>query len=119
MQIQLAPVRAPYVQNAQLLIAAGCAAYVYGRFHEDLMQKRIALIGCPKLDGCNYTEKLTQIIAGNDIQGITVVRMEAPCCGGLEHAAKRALLATGKTLPYQVVTLSIDGRVLPERPSPA
>lgn len=111
-QIQLAPVRAPYFHNAQLLIAADCTAYAYGRFHDDLMKNRIALIGCPKLDDCDYTEKLAQIIAGNDIQSITVVRMEVPCCGGLEGAAKRALQATGKQLPWQVVTLTIDGRML-------
>ena len=98
--------------NAQLLIAADCTAYAYGRFHDDLMKNRIALIGCPKLDDCDYTEKLAQIIAGNDIQSITVVRMEVPCCGGLEGAAKRALQATGKQLPWQVATLTIDGRML-------
>ena len=111
-QIKLAPVRAPYFAGASLLIAADCAAYAYGSFHQDFIRGRITLIGCPKLDEGDYAEKLTEIIAGNDIKSDTIVRMEVPCCGGIENAAKRAIQASGKFLPWQVVTLSTDGRIL-------
>ena len=111
-QIKLAPVGAPYFQGANLLIAADCAAYAYGNFHKEFMKNKITLIGCPKLDGVDYTAKLTQILEQNDIKSVTVVRMEVPCCGGIEQAVKTALQASGKFLPWQVVTLSTDGRKL-------
>ena len=111
-QIKLVPVRAPYFDGARLLIAADCTAYAYAAFHEELLRGRIALIGCPKLDDTDYAEKLTEIIRHNDIQSVTVVRMEVPCCGGLEHAAKTALQQSGKFIPWQVVTVSVDGRIL-------
>lgn len=110
-QIKLAPVRAPYFQGANLLIAADCTAYAYAGFHQDFLQGRVALIGCPKLDGVNYAEKLTAIIQDNDIQSVTLLRMEVPCCGGLEFAAKTALQASGKDLSLQVVTIGIDGKI--------
>lgn len=111
-QIKLMPVTAPYFQNADLLIAADCAAYAYGNFHKHFIRKRITLIGCPKLDETDYSEKLTAIIRENEIKSVTIVRMEVPCCGGLEHAAKEALRASGKFIPWQVVTISTDGRIL-------
>ena len=111
-QIKLAPVNAPYFSGADLLIAADCSAYAYGNFHNDFIRNRVVLIGCPKLDEVDYSEKLTAIIAGNDIKSVTVVRMEVPCCGGIEMAAKRALQESGKFIPWQVVTVSTDGRVL-------
>lgn len=111
-QIKLAPVTAPYFEGAKLLIAADCTAYAYASFHEDFMKGKVALIGCPKLDQIDYSEKLTQIIVANDIQSVTVVRMEVPCCGGLEMAAKKALQDSGKFIPWQVVTVGIDGTIL-------
>lgn len=111
-QIKLAPVNAPYFQGADLLIAADCTAYAYANIHNDYMKGRITLIGCPKLDAVDYSEKLTEIIKYNDIKSVSVLRMEVPCCGGLEMAAKKALQNSGKQLPWQVVTISIDGRVL-------
>ena len=111
-QIKLVPVNAPYFNGANLLIAADCTAYAYGNFHNELMRNRITLIGCPKLDGVDYTEKLTQIIANNHIKSVTIVRMEVPCCGGIENAAKRALQASGKFIPWSVVTISTDGKIL-------
>lgn len=111
-QIKLAPVTAPYFEGAKLLIAADCTAYAYASFHEDFMKGKVALIGCPKLDQVDYSEKLTQILAANDIQSVTVVRMEVPCCGGLEMAAKKALQDSGKFIPWQVVTIGIDGTIL-------
>lgn len=111
-QIKLVPVNAPYFDGADLLIAADCTAYAYGRFHEDFIRNRITLIGCPKLDEGDYTEKLTQIIANNNIRSLTIVRMEVPCCGGIEYAAKRALQASGKLIPWQVVTISTDGKIM-------
>jgi Fe-S-cluster-containing hydrogenase component 2 len=113
-QIKLAPVRAPYLDGARLLIAADCTAYAYARFHENFLRNRIALIGCPKLDGVDYTEKLTEILKANDIKSVKVVRMEVPCCGGIEYAVRRALQDSGKMLPWQVVTISCDGRILEE-----
>ena len=104
-------VNAPYFNGAKLLIAADCTAYAYANMHEDFMKGKITLIGCPKLDDTDYSEKLTEIIATNDIKSMTVVRMEVPCCGGLEAAAKKALQASGKFIPWQVVTLSLDGKI--------
>ena len=111
-QIKLVPVHAPYFEDAKLLIAADCTAYAYANVHEEFMRGKITLIGCPKLDQIDYSEKLTQIIAENNIKSVTVLRMEVPCCGGLEHAAVTALKNSGKFLPWQVVTISIDGRIL-------
>lgn len=111
-QIKLAPVNAPYFDGAKLLIAADCTAYAYANFHRDFIRGKITLIGCPKLDSVDYAEKLTEILAQNDIKSVTVVRMEVPCCGGLEHAAQEALKNSGKFIPWQVVTISTDGRIL-------
>ena len=111
-QIKLVPVNAPYFDGARLLIAADCTAYAYAAFHERFIKGHITLVGCPKLDSVDYSEKLTEIIRENNIKSVTVVRMEVPCCGGLENAAKRALQASGKFLPWQVVTISTDGRIL-------
>ncbi|MDD4690432.1 MAG: 4Fe-4S binding protein [Eubacteriales bacterium] len=111
-QIKLVPINAPYFQNANLLIAADCTAYAYGNFHEKFIRNRITLIGCPKLDEGDYTDKLTQIISQNDIKSVTIARMEVPCCGGLENAAKNALQASGKFIPWQVITISTDGKIL-------
>lgn len=111
-QIKLAPVQAPYFENANLLIAADCTAYAYGNFHNEFIRNRITLIGCPKLDEGDYAEKLTEILTHNNIKSVTIVRMEVPCCGALENAAKRALQASGKFIPWQVVTISIDGNIL-------
>lgn len=111
-QIKLAPVSAPYYNGAKLLIAADCTAYAYASFHQDFIRNKLTLIGCPKLDQVDYSEKLTAIIQGNDIQSVTIVRMEVPCCGGLEMAAKKALQNSGKFIPWQVVTISIDGKII-------
>lgn len=111
-QIKLLPIQAPYFENANLLIAADCTAYAYGNFHQEFIQNRVTLIGCPKLDEGDYAEKLTAILANNNIQSVTVVRMEVPCCGGIENAAKRALQASGKFIPWRVVTISTDGKIL-------
>ena len=111
-QIKLVPVNAPYFEGAKLLIAADCTAYAYASLHQDFMAGRITLIGCPKLDGMDYSGKLTEIIRDNSIRSVTVVRMEVPCCGGLEHAVKTALSDSGKMIPWQVVTISVDGEIL-------
>ena len=111
-QIKLVPVNAPYFSGAHLLIAADCSAYAYGSFHSDFIKNKIVLIGCPKLDEGDYSEKLAAIIGGNDIKSVTVVRMEVPCCGGIEFAAKKALQESGKFIPWQVVTISTDGQIL-------
>ncbi len=111
-QIKLAPTTAPYFQDADLLIAADCTAYAYAGFHQRFIKNKITLIGCPKLDMTDYTEKLTSIIAGNDIKSLTIVRMEVPCCSGIERASVQALKDSGKFLPWQVVTISIDGNIL-------
>ena len=95
-----------------MLIAADCTAFAYGNFHNDFIKNHITLIGCPKLDGIDYTEKLTQIIKNNNIKSVKIVRMEVPCCGGLEYAVKNALLSSGKFIPWQVVTISTDGKIL-------
>ena len=113
-QIQLAPVQAPYFSGADLLVAADCTAYAYGDFHSRFIRRRVTLIGCPKLDSVDYTEKLTAILSQNDIRSLTIVRMEVPCCGGLELAAKTALQRSGKWIPWQVYTVSTDGRILGE-----
>ncbi len=111
-QIKLAPVNAAFFDNANLLIAADCCAYAYANFHQDFMRNHVTLIGCPKLDAVDYSNKLAQIIASNNIRSVKLVRMEVPCCGGLENAVKRALQASGKFIPWQVVTISTDGRIL-------
>lgn len=111
-QIKLVPINAPYFEDANLLIAADCTAYAYGNFHEEFMRNHITLIGCPKLDMVDYTEKLTAIIKNNNIKSVKVVRMEVPCCGGIEAATKNALMASGKFIPWQVVTVSTDGKIL-------
>ena len=111
-QIKLAPINAPYFNKAKLLIAADCTAYAYANFHQEFMRGKVTLVGCPKLDAVDYSEKLTEIIRSNEIQEVTIVRMEVPCCGGLEMAAKKALQASGKFIPWQVVTISIDGKIL-------
>ena len=111
-QIKLVPVRAPYFDGAKLLVAADCTAYAYGNFHNDFIDGHVTLIGCPKLDSVDYSEKLTEIIRNNDIQSVTVVRMEVPCCGGIETAVKNALMASGKFIPWQVYTIGTDGRIL-------
>lgn len=111
-QIKLAPVNAPYFDDADLLIAADCTAFSYGNFHNDFMRNRITLIGCPKLDAVNYAEKLTQIFQYNNIRSITVTRMSVPCCGGLPHAVKNALAMSGKKIPLHVVTIKADGTIL-------
>jgi len=111
-QIKLVPVNAPYFEGANLLIAADCTAYAYGCFHADFIRNHITLIGCPKLDEGDYAEKLTRIIKENNIKSVKIVRMEVPCCGGLENAVKRALQNSGKFIPWQVVTISTDGRIV-------
>lgn len=111
-QIKLVPVNAPYFQGADLLIAADCTAFAYGDFHQKYMKQKITLIGCPKLDAGDYAEKLTEIIRQNDIQSVTVARMEVPCCGGIVQAVKTALLNSGKMIPWQIVTISTDGKIL-------
>lgn len=111
-QIKLAPVNAPYFSGARLLVAADCTAYAYANIHEDFMKGRVTLIGCPKLDSVDYSEKLTEIIRNNDIKSVTILRMEVPCCGGLEMAVKKALQESGKLIPWQTITVSIDGNIL-------
>lgn len=111
-QIKLAPVNAPYFDGADLLIAADCTAYAYGNFHNQFIKNHVTLIGCPKLDNIDYTEKLAEIISQNNIKSICIVRMEVPCCGGIEHAATEALKASGKFIPWQVYTISVDGTIL-------
>lgn len=111
-QIKLIPVNVPYFNGAKLLIAADCTAYAYANVHEDFMRGKVTLIGCPKLDAVDYCEKLTEIIRTNDIKSVTILRMEVPCCKGLEIAAKKALKESGKFIPWQTVTISIDGKIL-------
>ena len=113
-QIKLVPVSAPYFDGARLLIAADCTAYAYAAFHERFIKGHITLVGCPKLDSVDYSEKLTEIIRENNIKSVTVVRMEAPCCGGLEYAAKTALQQSGRFIPWQVITVTVDGRLKEE-----
>lgn len=111
-QIKLAPIKAPYFDNCKLLIAADCTSFAYGNFHNDFINGHITLIGCPKLDMVDYSEKLTEIIKQNDIKSVKIARMEVPCCGGLENAVKKALLDSGKFIPWTVVTVSTDGNIL-------
>ena len=111
-QIKLLPTEAPFYDGAKLLIAADCTAYAYANMHEEFMKGKVTLIGCPKLDAVDYTEKLTEIIKNNDIKSVTIVRMEVPCCGGLQMAAQNALQASGKFIPWQVVTISRDGKII-------
>ena len=114
-QIKLAPVNAPWLDGAKLLVAADCTAYAYANFHQDFIRGHITLVSCPKLDSVDYSEKLTEILKKNHIRSITVVRMEVPCCGGIENAVKKALQASGKLIPWNVVTISTDGRILDNR----
>ena len=111
-QIKLVPTQAPFFDGAKLLIAADCTAYAYANLHEDFMKGKVTLIGCPKLDAVDYSEKLTAIIRDNDIRSVTILRMEVPCCGGLQRAAETALKNSGKFLPWQVVTISRDGNII-------
>ena len=111
-QIKLVPTQAPYFEEAKLLIAADCTAYAYANFHQDFIRGKVVLVGCPKLDSVDYSEKLEEIIRNNNISSVMVVRMEVPCCGGLEMAAKKALQNSGKFIPWQVVTISVDGKIL-------
>lgn len=113
-QIKLAPVNAPWFNGAKLLVAADCTAYAYANFHQDFIKGHVTLIGCPKLDAVDYTNKLTEIIQQNDIQSVTIVRMEVPCCGGIEIATKTALQNSGKFIPWNVVTIATDGSLIPE-----
>jgi hypothetical protein len=110
-QIKLAPVNAPYFDNANLLISADCCAYAYGNFHTEFMQNKITLIGCPKLDEGDYSKKLTEIISKNNLRSVTVIRMEVPCCGGIENAVTTALKNSGKMIPWRVIVLSINGEI--------
>lgn len=112
-QIKLLPTVAPFYENANLLVAADCSAFAYGNFHEDFMKNKITMIGCPKLDAVDYYEKLVEIIRNNNIKSVTVVRMQVPCCGGIENAVKRALQDSGKFLPWQVTVISTKGEILP------
>ncbi len=111
-QIKLVPENAPWFDGARLLVAADCTAYAYANFHQEFISGHITLVGCPKLDGVDYAGKLTRILRTHDIRSVMVVRMEVPCCGGIEQAVKKALQESGKFLPWQVVTLSTDGRIL-------
>nr|WP_330395989.1 4Fe-4S binding protein [Clostridioides difficile] len=111
-QIKLVPTNASYLKNASLLIAADCTAYAYGNFHNKFMKNKVTLIGCPKLDEVDYAEKLTEILKENDIKNIVVTRMEVPCCGGTVNAVKTALQNSGKMIPWQIVTISVDGKIV-------
>ena len=111
-QMKLVPIKAPWLDGADLLIAADCTAYAYANFHKDFMENRVTLVGCPKLDSVDYSIKLTEILKNNDVRSITVVRMEVPCCGGLEFAVRNALRQSGKILPCSVVTLSVSGQII-------
>jgi ferredoxin len=111
-QIKLVPVNAPYFHGADLLVAADCTAYAYSRFHEDFIKNHVTVIGCTKLDATDYSQKLAEIFRQNAVRSVTVVRMEVPCCGGMEHAVKTAIQSSGKEIPCHVVTISTDGRLL-------
>ena len=111
-QIKLAPINAPYFNGAHLLVAADCTAFAYGDFHNRFIRNKVVLVGCPKLDAGDYSEKLTEIIKQNDIRSLTVVKMEVPCCSGMERAAVTALQQSGKFIPWQVITISTDGEIL-------
>ena len=110
-QIKLVPVTAPWFRDSDVLVAADCTAYAYGDFHRDFLRGKILLVGCPKLDAVDYSEKLTQIFGANSIRSVTVLRMEVPCCGGLERAVKTAVANSGKNIPVQVVTVTTDGKI--------
>lgn len=114
-QIKLVPANAPYFEGANLLVSADCAAYAYANMHADFMRNRITLIGCPKLDGVNYADKLTEILQTHDIKSVTAVRMEVPCCGGLVNAVKEALARSGKLIPWRVVVIGTDGTIREDR----
>ncbi len=114
-QIKLVPVNAPYFDGAELLVAADCTAFAYASFHERFIDGRITLVGCPKLDSVDYAEKLTEIISRNHIKSITVTRMEVPCCGGIEDAVKRAVEASGKSVPCHIYIISAEGKIIAER----
>jgi len=111
-QIKLVPVNAPYFDHAHLLVAADCTAYAYANFHNDFMRNKVTIIGCPKLDDVNYTNKLTEILKAHEIKSVTVLRMEVPCCSGIANAVKQALVNSGKMIPWSIVTISTDGRVV-------
>lgn len=111
-QIKLVPINAPYFDGANLLVAADCTAFAYGNFHQEFIRNHVTIVGCPKLDSGDYTDKLTEIIKNNEIKSVKVVRMEVPCCGGIENAVKQALINSGKMIPWQIVTISTDGRIL-------
>ena len=111
-QIKLAPMQASWMDGAKLLIAADCTAYAYANFHQEFIRDHVTLVGCPKLDGIDYSMKLTHILKNNDIRSVTVVRMEVPCCGGIEFAVKKALQNSGKLIPWSVVTVSTDGKIV-------
>ena len=111
-QIKLAPVRAPYFQGADLLVAADCTAYARGSFHEDFIRGRSVLIGCPKLDGENYAEKLAAILRENDVHSVTLTRMRVPCCGGLERMLRTALENCGKQLPLEIAVIDMNGDIM-------
>ena len=114
-QLKLVPPHVPYFNGASLLIAADCTAYAYGNFHADFIRGRVTLIGCPKLDTADYEEKLTAILTENDVRSVMLTRMEVPCCGGLEYAARQAIAHSGRALPLRVVTISAEGRILQEQ----
>jgi len=111
-QIKLVPVNAPYLENSHLLIAADCTAFAYGNIHDDFMRNKVTIIGCPKLDDGDYTEKFTAILKNNNIKSMTILRMEVPCCSGIANAAKNALINSGKMIPWNIVTISTDGKIL-------
>lgn len=111
-QIKLVPVNAPYFDHAHLLVAADCTAFAYANFHNDFMRNKITIIGCPKLDDIDYTDKLTEILKAHEIKSVTVLRMEVPCCGGITNAVKQALVNSGKMIPWGVVTITTDGRIV-------
>ena len=111
-QIKLVPVIAPYFNNARLLVAADCTAFAYADIHRDFIKDRIAIIGCPKLDMVDYSEKLTAILSNNEIQSVTVLKMEVPCCGGISHAVKQALMKSGKFIPWNIITVTTDGQLI-------
>ncbi len=112
MQIKLVPVHAPYLENSHLLVAADCTAFAYGNIHQEFMRNKVTLIGCPKLNEGDYSEKLTAILQNNNIKSLTVLRMEVPCCSGIANAAKNALINSGKMIPWNIVTITTDGRIL-------
>jgi len=111
-QIKLVSPQAPYFENAHLLVAADCTAFAYANIHEDFIRNRITIIGCPKLDEVDYSDKLAAILSYNNIKSVTVLRMEVPCCGGIANAVKNALIKSGKMIPWNVVTITTDGQII-------